>query len=1242
MDISDKENILFSVSPDLFSFSMRDLRKYSYNLIRSLCFQGHIKNSVLFGIGFSSEHESQIYLEFKDFIPPENYSYFEDPIPDLENNFSQSLFERHLYHLYPKGLIFANQPRNMSFLNYRIPSLHNIPLLIVLPESWSFLKRGLNGGENPRDTDECMQFFKNIDYFVVGSEKERNNLIKFSSVCADHVFSIPGGFAQIENQTCSPPSDFLPWNEFLSRLKISSPFFLSSACGGGEVGIQNMVRAFILLPPLLQKRFQLVIVGNRPEWMSSFKESSYEKIIFTGLLSEDELNYLYRMATLFVLPEGSYSSYPFFEALSYEIPAIAPLHSGISDFPGTGEALFEPGSPDSISRILTRLLESDTLRGRLFSHLQTSLGGMTWEKSLQKLSSSWNESLSTIKGRKENLIQSRLFRREGAKRKIACIVDTSFSTKDRMAPYRNLINELSNFHDITYMLINPIEPEEKDFSGLNRLKRKISSFDQVLYFVTDSTPMESFLDLSLNYPGVLIIIDLIFDFSPIFPDVSLDPSRTDTLVREAFISQGTIVAQKVLDPLLRTEFIKRFPLSRRILDASCEIFYFNPIIPLQIRSLYVDGTQIPLTYIPPPLVLNDDPGDFFFFDQNEKNSSKLLSVLLIVNPGLEFKWQDLLNNVLLLYSETPNIEITFLFSHMNFHQQVFEKEIEKIAESNHDLFKINFVDDFALGEVYLDKSDLVVAFGSPTSSSMWELLIKALLRMIPLAASEEFLPTGLPEGGVFFFPFGSPSHSLVDYLKPWIENPSFQKTLSYNAKEFISTNFSLINSIKSLLGGLDRIYHDWEPVSDVKLSTYMSNYLSDISIIHRSRIAEKLARCIINSESNLRKPRLYIDVTIFIREFNKNYITGIQRVVQNICRHLPRLSDSPAYTFRIGLDEGAKFFLEALLPSHDLTKIWQTGLSLSLRPGDRVLLTDTLLDIRTHEDFISFCKTRGAILQAIVYDLLPISLPDCFTLSHRENFRKWLDRTLASADLILCDSRSTAEELMSYLKESRISRQVPLKIGAFHLGSNPSSITEMSGEIPLNVKSFFSNEDEPVFLMVGTVEPRKNHIFVLDIFERIWKAGSQKKLCIVGRVGWKVRPLAHRLRTHPERGNRLLFLDGASDNVLNFCYSKATALIVASRGEGFGLPLIEGAHKGLPLLLNDLPVFREICGENAFYFSIENPASLEYFIQNWNRIRYSENAPDSRKIRKVLWEECVEELNILIHGRGNTLFEYAE
>ena len=108
---------------------------------------------------------------------------------------------------------------------------------------------------------------------------------------------------------------------------------------------------------------------------------------------------------------------------------------------------------------------------------------------------------------------------------------------------------------------------------------------------------------------------------------------------------------------------------------------------------------------------------------------------------------------------------------------------------------------------------------------------------------------------------------------------------------------------------------------------------------------------------------------------------------------------------------------------------------------------------------------------------------------------------------------------------------------------------------------------------------------MLDAFEHLWSQGINVRCVFVGREGWKVRDLTRRIRQHKEWGRRLIWLDRVSDDELTSLYKGTRAVIVAAKAEGFGLSVVEALFHQKPLVLRDIPVFREIAGNGAFYFT---------------------------------------------------------
>jgi glycosyltransferase involved in cell wall biosynthesis len=152
--------------------------------------------------------------------------------------------------------------------------------------------------------------------------------------------------------------------------------------------------------------------------------------------------------------------------------------------------------------------------------------------------------------------------------------------------------------------------------------------------------------------------------------------------------------------------------------------------------------------------------------------------------------------------------------------------------------------------------------------------------------------------------------------------------------------------------------------------------------------------------------------------------------------------------------------------------------------------------------------------------------------------------------------------------------------------------------------------------MVSTLEPRKNHGYLLDAFELLWKSGLNVNLLLIGKVGWKCKGLIKRILSHPEYNRRLFMLNRVADTELEYCYRMARCLLLPSFVEGFGLPLVEAMQRGIPAMASDIPVFREVGGDYIAYFDPFNPDTLSALVRQYEK---NGQFPASKPLTEWTW-----------------------
>jgi glycosyltransferase involved in cell wall biosynthesis len=123
-----------------------------------------------------------------------------------------------------------------------------------------------------------------------------------------------------------------------------------------------------------------------------------------------------------------------------------------------------------------------------------------------------------------------------------------------------------------------------------------------------------------------------------------------------------------------------------------------------------------------------------------------------------------------------------------------------------------------------------------------------------------------------------------------------------------------------------------------------------------------------------------------------------------------------------------------------------------------------------------------------------------------------------------------------------------------------------------------------------------------------------------------VEQVAARMKAHPEKGKRLFWLAGISDEMLLKLYAGASALLSPSEGEGFGLPLIEAAQHAVPIIARSLPVFREVAGEHAYYFDGTKAEDLARAITDWLALWRAGQAPASSGMPWLTWDQSARQV----------------
>ena len=540
---------------------------------------------------------------------------------------------------------------------------------------------------------------------------------------------------------------------------------------------------------------------------------------------------------------------------------------------------------------------------------------------------------------------------------------------------------------------------------------------------------------------------------------------------------------------------------------------------------------------------------------------------------------------------------------------------------------------------YLAAADLAVQLRTQSRGETSAAVLDCMNYGLPTIVNANGAMAELPNDSVYMMPDAFENNDLLEALEALWSDSKRRATLGVRAKIYVSNRHAPSECAEQYRQAIEhftsrvQLGRDGVPAL-VKAVAELTGYLPSSS--ECLQLASSMARSL-----TLKTPlrQLLVDVSATCRDDLK---TGIQRVVRALVWTL--IHNAPL-GYRIEpvylTDEGgvwhyryARKWVSNIL---DIPESWALDDPVDYAPADAVLVADFTGPYAVEGERAGLyqqLRDDGVTLHFVVYDLLPIHVPDFFPPGQR-GFSDWLESITKIAHSLICISQTVADELRVWSKDFGPKRLQPAEFGWFHLGADIKSSIPSHG-IPEGAALTLSwLAAKPSFLMVGTIEPRKGYLQTLDAFSLLWAQGIDVNLVIVGKEGWRgmsddlrrtIPEIVRRLRNHPEITKRLIWLEDISDEYLAKVYDVSICLIAASEAEGFGLPLIEAAQQDIPLIARDIPVFREVAGEHAHYFSGADPSSLANSVQCWLELHDRGAAPKSGGIKFLTWEQSAHQL----------------
>lgn len=389
------------------------------------------------------------------------------------------------------------------------------------------------------------------------------------------------------------------------------------------------------------------------------------------------------------------------------------------------------------------------------------------------------------------------------------------------------------------------------------------------------------------------------------------------------------------------------------------------------------------------------------------------------------------------------------------------------------------------------------------------------------------------------------------------------------------------------------------------------------------RYLRQVARSVADSTLFSEIHNVYIDLSDAV---NTEFVTGIQRVcyalVDNVNQILRGREDyivCPVYS-----EPGENLVKKCRIVDGRYRPQLETSVEnvVQFHDGDYLLMPDiSILNVSTKRHYYNRLHNRGVKVYTLLHDIIPIRYPEYYSLDHVQVFTEYAE-AISHFSGIIANSMATRDDYKKWLCETGISLRDDFLCEFFHLGcdlenANPTKIRKNEDLQLIEVL-----KSKTTFLVVATIEPRKMHEQVLKAFEVLWDENRDINLVFVGKYGWQMEQLAAYINKHPRLDKNLFWLQGVSDEYLDMLYDASSAVIAASVIEGFGLPIIEAANHGKYLILRDIPVFREVAGDAAFYFDTFDEKELACDIEEWLELYERKELNDSSAVECLNWMEA--------------------
>ena len=290
------------------------------------------------------------------------------------------------------------------------------------------------------------------------------------------------------------------------------------------------------------------------------------------------------------------------------------------------------------------------------------------------------------------------------------------------------------------------------------------------------------------------------------------------------------------------------------------------------------------------------------------------------------------------------------------------------------------------------------------------------------------------------------------------------------------------------------------------------------------------------------------------------------------------------------------------------------GRMMKIQPGDDLLILWGEWSDELYRQAVIDVHDVGASISHVVYDMLPIAMPQ-YSGHSTDSMNRYYRDVLPLSRLVLSISESTKRDLITWLKQEKL--PIP-PIKTFRLGDDFSFVKPQKPQ-----HSMFHKRDVRFVLCVGTIEARKNHILLYYVYKLAKERGiTLPRIVVVGRKGWRSDDIYNIISSDPDTKDLFVLMTDTSDEELSWLYGSCLFTIYPSFYEGWGLPVAESIMRGKVSLASGTSSMPEIAGNLIDYFSPYSADECLAMVQKLLVPKYLKQAEDRiKRYQKTSWDD---------------------